>query len=105
MPIKKGLRNIVFERDSFTCIFCEQPASECHHVVRSSQGGRNHPQNLVSVCRMHHLMAHGERVHWLGNVSWYNDATPGEWAQECFEVACDYLVGYYGAGLRMVGGL
>ena len=57
--ISYNLRNIVYERDSYTCVLCERPASECHHVVHRSLGGRDTPANLVAVCRLHHLVLHG----------------------------------------------
>ncbi|GHV04990.1 hypothetical protein FACS1894217_01130 [Clostridia bacterium] len=55
-----NLKDLVFERDSYTCIFCEAHAADAHHVVRRSRGGRDVPQNLVAVCRWHHMMLHGQ---------------------------------------------
>jgi hypothetical protein len=59
---KRNLRNIIFERDSYTCIFCEEPASDIHHVIKKSKGGRDNPYNLVSVCRWCHSALHGVGV-------------------------------------------
>lgn len=61
-PRYRNLRNLVFERDSYTCILCSRAASDLHHVISRSQGGRDHPHNLVSVCRFHHLILHGNVV-------------------------------------------
>ena len=56
----KNLRNLVYERDSYTCVLCERPADDLHHVVHRSQGGRDNPHNLVAVCRFHHSLLHGQ---------------------------------------------
>ncbi len=58
--ISRNLRHTVFERDSYTCIFCDRGATDCHHVIERRRGGRNTPQNLVSLCREHHMAIHGE---------------------------------------------
>jgi len=57
------LRHLTFERDSYSCILCDKAASEVHHVVPRSQGGRDTMHNLVSVCRVHHEVLHGTRIH------------------------------------------
>jgi 5-methylcytosine-specific restriction endonuclease McrA len=60
--ISENLRDYVAERDSYTCILCSRPGSDLHHVKPRSQGGRDVIWNLVSVCRVHHLILHGQRV-------------------------------------------
>ncbi|MDR0293144.1 MAG: HNH endonuclease [Oscillospiraceae bacterium] len=60
--ITQALRDYIFERDSYTCVVCTGAASDIHHVVARSLGGRNHPHNLVAVCRPHHCQLHGERI-------------------------------------------
>ncbi|MDR0905652.1 MAG: HNH endonuclease [Oscillospiraceae bacterium] len=57
--ISKALRNIVFERDSYTCILCNNAASDAHHFVPRSRGGRDIPENLVALCHGHHMAVHG----------------------------------------------
>jgi 5-methylcytosine-specific restriction endonuclease McrA len=59
---KDYLRWTIFERDSYTCILCEYPASDLHHVISRAQGGSNRPDNLVSVCRSCHLILHGTSI-------------------------------------------
>jgi hypothetical protein len=54
-----------------------------HHVVPRAQGGRNSLDNLVSLCRMHHITAHGGRV--VG-INW----TAEEIDQACVEYISDY---------------
>jgi len=56
------IQNLCFERDSYTCALCTCRASELHHIVPRSQGGHDTPHNLVSLCRIHHLVIHGERI-------------------------------------------
>jgi hypothetical protein len=58
--ISKALRNLVFERDSYTCATCELPATDAHHLVPRSHGGRDIPENLISLCRSCHMMIHRE---------------------------------------------
>ena len=58
--ITKALRNIVAERDGYTCIFCTNGYTDVHHVIPRSRGGRNVPHNLISVCRMCHMRLHNE---------------------------------------------
>jgi 5-methylcytosine-specific restriction endonuclease McrA len=57
--VSKWLRQLVHERDSYTCVFCEQGATDVHHVTPRSRGGRNRPGNLVSLCRQCHDLVHG----------------------------------------------
>ncbi|GHU96518.1 hypothetical protein FACS1894208_11260 [Clostridia bacterium] len=76
-----NLKDIVFERDSYTCVLCENAAVDAHHVLHKSQGGRDIPQNLVSICRLHHMMLHGQ----------VGDATDREDAeQRILEYVSDY---------------
>ena len=58
--ISHNLRNLVYERDSYTCVLCERPADDCHHVIPKSKGGRDVVVNLVSICRYHHALVHRE---------------------------------------------
>jgi 5-methylcytosine-specific restriction endonuclease McrA len=58
--ISKALRNLVFERDSYTCVLCENPANDAHHLIPRAMGGRNIPENLISLCRLCHRKIHRE---------------------------------------------
>ena len=77
------LRWHVFERDSYTCILCSAWASDLHHVIPRSQGGSNYPDNLVSLCRCHHMVIHGQRVHGI-------DMTTEECRRALLEYVCDF---------------
>ena len=51
----------VFERDGWRCAFsgCSmRKALDGHHIVFRSRGGGDEPENLVSLCRMHHDLVH-----------------------------------------------
>ncbi len=46
-------------RDSFTCQFdgCEATeVLEVHHIIPRRAGGSDHPANLITLCRKHHVM-------------------------------------------------
>jgi 5-methylcytosine-specific restriction endonuclease McrA len=58
--VSKALRHIVFERDSYTCVLCDNPAYDVHHAIERSRGGRNILWNLVSLCRPCHMKLHHE---------------------------------------------
>lgn len=47
-----ALRRLVFERDDFTCRYCNKRGVrlECDHVVPLSRGGSNDPENLATSC-------------------------------------------------------
>jgi hypothetical protein len=80
--VSKALRNLVFERDSYTCATCELPANDLHHLLSRSHGGRNVPENLISLCRSCHMMIHREVY-----------LKPDEYDDlECrmYEYVCDY---------------
>lgn len=57
--IPKGVREEVYSRDSWegvpACIYCGTPYGlHLHHVVELSRGGRDIPENLVTLCYRHH---------------------------------------------------
>ena len=80
--ISQTLRHIVFERDSYTCVCCDQGASDIHHVFNN----RNVLYNLVSLCRKCHGQYHGTLP--ITDTEMYFS----EFKQSMFEQMCDYLV-------------
>lgn len=48
----RALRQAVFERDGFACVYCGcLDDLACDHVVPRSRGGLNDMENLVTACR------------------------------------------------------
>jgi len=47
----------VFERDNHTCVFCDKPAADAHHIIerRLWPDGGYYLSNGASVCGDHHL--------------------------------------------------
>ena len=54
MAISKSKRYEIFERDGFQCRYCgKQPPEVClevDHVIPSSKGGTDDPENLTTAC-------------------------------------------------------
>ena len=50
-------RELVFERDNHTCVFCEEPAVDAHHIIerRLWPDGGYYLSNGASVCAAHHI--------------------------------------------------
>jgi 5-methylcytosine-specific restriction endonuclease McrA len=52
---RSGLRDAIIARDEGRCHWCGETVSEdevtIDHVVHVSEGGTNHPKNLVLACR------------------------------------------------------
>ena len=52
----------VLERDNYTCQnpYCEhgQPIDPPHHIVKRSQGGKDEPENLITLCHPCHDKIH-----------------------------------------------
>lgn len=51
-------RTGVFERDNHTCVFCDNPAKDAHHILerRLWQDGGYYLDNGASVCEEHHIL-------------------------------------------------
>lgn len=61
------LRAQVLARDGHRCTWldrgvrCGSQADTAHHVVARADGGADSLENLRSVCRLHHALAHPEK--------------------------------------------
>jgi hypothetical protein len=55
------LKGIVFARERYICQSCGAAGVflELHHRLAEAQGGPNHPDNLLALCRPCHDRAHG----------------------------------------------
>src|SRR6187399_1007811 len=63
--IPPAVRRAVVARDGGRCRVpgCRHAVHRIpHHIVLRSEGGRNHPDNLVSLCTAHHLAVHEGRL-------------------------------------------
>lgn len=58
----KKLRQIIFERDMFTCRFCGAKAEEVHHIISICEDESKvfEKENLVAICRDCHINFHRE---------------------------------------------
>lgn len=61
--IPTTVRKICYERDGYRCRWCGRMdvGIDLHHVVYRSSGGRHVPENLISLCREHHNLAHSSK--------------------------------------------
>ena len=56
------VRRFVFERDGYRCVRCHRPGRlECHHRTPVAAGGNDSPENLETLCRACHFLAHGTK--------------------------------------------
>lgn len=53
------LRREIYERDGGQCVLCGGAGAHIHHIVFRSQGGKDEPDNLVTLCGSCHEKAHG----------------------------------------------
>ncbi len=54
---RKAFEEAVFERDGHTCVFCDEPAQDAHHILerRLWPDGGYYIDNGASVCGKHHM--------------------------------------------------
>lgn len=78
-------RKAIYKRDGYCCALCDsQTGLQIHHVVLRSQGGTDHPQNLITLCWKCHAVAHGTRM------PGYEDIQAADLVQACVEYLADY---------------
>ncbi len=53
LPLWKEISRIVFERDNYTCLYCNKKGGnlEVDHIIPLSKNGTNELENLVTSCR------------------------------------------------------
>ncbi len=62
--IPKKMVKFIFKRDDYTCQKCfqqqprEQHSLQLHHVKYKSQGGKESPDNLTTLCWSCHRLEH-----------------------------------------------
>jgi len=75
--IPDAVRIAVLERDDFKCVVCGWDRSmlrpddprkflELHHLIKHKDKGENTPENLVTICNVHHDQVHAGRLAWDG---------------------------------------
>lgn len=65
--INNSIRKAVYRRDGWRCALCDSTKYiQIHHIVKRSQGGGNHPHNLITLCADCHALAHGLDLRGLG---------------------------------------
>ena len=55
---REEFRNEVFERDNYTCVFCDKPAIDAHNILERRLWGETlgvFKINGASVCGEHHI--------------------------------------------------
>lgn len=76
--LKTHVRAYVIERDGHVCRGCGQYQEHphVHHIVYRSQGGKDVPSNLISLCFRCHEMVHRSKPLWMPILQTLID-TPG----------------------------
>jgi len=46
----RDYRKAALKRDRYTCLWCGRPATTVDHIIPSSKGGSDLPQNLLASC-------------------------------------------------------
>lgn len=53
---REEFKTMVFDRDNHTCVFCDKPAVDAHHIIDRAlfSDGGYYLNNGASVCEQHH---------------------------------------------------
>lgn len=82
-------RKAIYRREGWRCALCDSTKYlQIHHIIRRSQGGSNHPHNLIALCSDCHALAHGMN---LRDIPDMGAGTPG-WNQEEWSPEVDGLM-------------
>lgn len=61
--VPNSIRREVYRRDGYRCALCDSPKYiQLHHYQPRSQGGINHPMNLITLCMYCHAAVHGTNL-------------------------------------------
>lgn len=62
--IDRETRKAVYRRDGYQCALCSSTRYlQIHHAIPRGQGGdRENPMNLVTLCMVCHMQAHGDNL-------------------------------------------
>lgn len=64
--IPMRVRKVCYERDKFRCRWCGRTNAglHLHHINYRSAGGEHIPDNLITLCPMHHDLVHADKGHY-----------------------------------------
>ncbi len=79
--------------DSEKCTACHRTGVDYHHIKTRKSGGGDDYQNLIPLCREHHVMVHTEGMNrlaakyfkvkkWLGNNGWEFNPYLKKWVKK-----------------------
>lgn len=81
--IPNEVRKGIYRREGYQCAICSSTKYlQIHHCIKRSQGGSNHPHNLICLCADCHALAHGINLN-----DW--DATKEDMEQAITEYLAD----------------
>ena len=54
---REQFKEACFERDNYTCVFCDKPSLDPHHIIdrKLFKNGGYYLNNAASVCEEHHI--------------------------------------------------
>ena len=62
--IDRETRKAVYQRDGYRCVLCDSTRYlQIHHAIPRGKGGKqNDPQNMLTLCQVCHMQAHGSNL-------------------------------------------
>jgi len=61
--LTKETRAKIYRRDGYRCALCDSDRYlQIHHYIKRSEGGSDHPHNLITLCSDCHALAHGTNL-------------------------------------------
>ena len=85
VKLTNAQRKAIYRRDGYQCALCGSTRHlQIHHYIPRGKGGRDIPQNLITLCSDCHALVHGFNAHD------YPDMTPESVEQAIVEYLADY---------------
>ena len=61
--LSSSQRKAIYRRDGFQCAVCGSTRYlQIHHYIHRGQGGNDSPHNLITLCQVCHMQAHGDNL-------------------------------------------
>ena len=89
--IDRETRKAVYKRDGYACALCSSTRYlQIHHVIPRGKGGKaDDPQNMITLCNVCHMQAHGDNLKGM-------PFTQADVEQACVEYVADiYAPNWY----------